>query len=274
MWEVFTVQEVVEAAGTLAAIAVLLCTSLSSLLFSDLSMTHPIFSQHSDSRYTASAKPAVLARAKQLGFGFPAVTAILSLAQPALAHHPLGGGLPANMFEGFLSGVGHPVIGLDHLAFVIAAGLVAATKPRGFLIPIAFVAASLLGTVLHLQLVSLPAPEIVISASVLLFGAILAIGQRLSLRTVMLLGALAGTFHGYAYGEAIFGAEASPMVAYLAGFATVQMAIALLFFAVGRSATRASIVKPSVSAVPSKLRVAGFALAGVGMAFLSSAVLG
>ncbi|MEL7054131.1 MAG: hypothetical protein AAGM45_20445 [Cyanobacteria bacterium J06588_5] len=34
-------------------------------------------------------------------------------------------------------------------------------------------------------------------------------GQRLNLQAVVVLGALAETFHGYAYGEAIFGAEAS-----------------------------------------------------------------
>lgn len=203
-----------------------------------------------------------------------ATVALLSLAQPALAHHPLGGRLPSTMFEGFLSGIAHPVIGVDHLAFVIAAGLVAATRPKGFLIPLAFVMASLLGTGLHLQLIDLPAAEMVISASVLIFGAILAMGQRLSLRTVVVLGALAGTFHGYAYGEAIFGAEASPMVAYLTGFAAVQIAIALLFFTVGRSAVKASAVKPSMGAIPLKLRFAGFTLAGIGMAFLSSAVLG
>ena len=44
---------------------------------------------------------------------------------PALAHHPLDGRLPANLFEGLLSGFGHPVIGLDHLAFVLASGLIA-----------------------------------------------------------------------------------------------------------------------------------------------------
>jgi len=225
-------------------------------------------------RTAVGAQSSGLSRIKQIGFGLLAIAATLSFTQPALAHHPFGGGLPTNMLEGFMSGVGHPVIGLDHLAFVIAAGLVAATKPKGFLIPLSFVLASLLGTGLHLQLFSLPAPELVISASVLLFGIILAMGNRLSLRTVTVLGALAGTFHGYAYGEAIFGAEPSPMIAYLAGFATVQMAIALLCFTVGRSVTKTSAQKPSMSMIPLNLRFAGFTLAGIGMAFVSSAVLG
>ena len=33
--------------------------------------------------------------------------------------------------EGLLSGLGHPVIGLDHLAAVIAVGCLAATQPKG-----------------------------------------------------------------------------------------------------------------------------------------------
>ncbi|MEO0458311.1 MAG: HupE/UreJ family protein [Cyanobacteria bacterium P01_A01_bin.114] len=192
---------------------------------------------------------------------------------PALAHHPLGGRLPANAFEGFLSGVAHPVIGLDHFAFVLAAGLIAATKRRGILIPVAFVLASLMGTGLHLMLWNLPAPELIVSASVLAFGAILAVGDKLNLAFVLGLGALAGVFHGYAYGEAIFGAEMSPLVAYLAGFAVIQLVISLLFFAIGCAVLKKVPERPTDRPALS-LRFAGFTLAGVGLAFLSSVMLG
>jgi hypothetical protein len=53
------------------------------------------------------------------------------LATPASAHHAMGGATPSNLWEGLLSGLAHPVIGLDHLAFVIAAGLIAAVHRRG-----------------------------------------------------------------------------------------------------------------------------------------------
>jgi urease accessory protein len=39
---------------------------------------------------------------------------------------------------------------------------------------------------------------------------------------------VAGLFHGHAYGEAIFGAEATPVVAYLAGFGLTQYGIAIV----------------------------------------------
>ena len=34
----------------------------------------------------------------------------------AFAHHVMGGRMPATFTEGILSGLGHPIIGLDHLA--------------------------------------------------------------------------------------------------------------------------------------------------------------
>ena len=64
------------------------------------------------------------------------------------------------------------------------------------------------------------------------------------------------------------------MVAYLIGFVTVQMEIALLFYAVGCSVVKDSTLNLSISAIPLKLRFTGFTLTGIGMAFLSSAFLG
>ncbi|NJN32344.1 MAG: hypothetical protein HC824_19395, partial [Synechococcales cyanobacterium RM1_1_8] len=51
------------------------------------------------------------------GNGLCAVTTVAIAsglyAQPALAHHPLGGRLPTNAFEGLMSGLAHPILGLD-----------------------------------------------------------------------------------------------------------------------------------------------------------------
>lgn len=192
----------------------------------------------------------------------------LLLATPALAHHPSGGQTPTSAIEGFLSGLGHPVVGLDHLAFVITAGLLAAIVGRRLLIPIVFVLASLGGTGLHLAGANLPAPEFCISASVLVFGILLAMRQQPQPLVVSVLAAIAGIFHGYAYGEAVVGAEVAPMLAYLLGFAAIQMAIAGMAFGAAKR-----LVSAGANGALN-LRFAGFALAGVGAAFLSSIVLG
>ena len=56
-----------------------------------------------------------------------AATALALLPRIAWAHHFMGGGLPQTFTQGLLSGLGHPVIGLDHAAFIVAAGFFLAT---------------------------------------------------------------------------------------------------------------------------------------------------
>ena len=81
---------------------------------------------------------------------------LLSVATPALAHHPLGGRIPGNFFEGFMSGLAHPVIGLDHLAFIVAVGFLSALNPGKLWLPLSFVLAALGGTGLHLMKFNIP----------------------------------------------------------------------------------------------------------------------
>ena len=152
-----------------------------------------------------------------------AVAAVFSaVSGPALAHHAMDNSLPGTWWEGLLSGLGHPLIGLDHLAFLLAAALLTVGRPRPLLILGALVLASLTGVVLHVGLVSLPAVEPVIATSVLLVGiALLALRPLPDLPFTVLL-VIAGLFHGYAFGESIVGAERTPLVAYLGGLAIVQ----------------------------------------------------
>ena len=51
-----------------------------------------------------------------------ALIAVLSTTS-AQAHHVMDGMLPSTFVEGLLSGLGHPIIGPDHFAFVVAVGL-------------------------------------------------------------------------------------------------------------------------------------------------------
>lgn len=200
------------------------------------------------------------------------ITSLISLgmAAPALAHHPFGGQTPQNLFEGFLSGLGHPVIGLDHFAFVVAIGLIAAGIEGGILIPISFAIATMAGTGIHLAAIDIPLLEIAIAFSVLAFGVMVALRQKLNAPTLAIIAAIAGIFHGYAYGEAIVGAEMTPLIAYLAGFAVIQMAIALGAMYLAKFATRKFQEQSSLSL----LQGLGWAISGIGFAFLSQAILG
>ncbi len=158
-----------------------------------------------------------------------ALLAFALLGQPrdALAHHMIGGDLPQNFLEGFLSGLAHPIIGFDHFAFILAAGLIAAKVARGATLPLIFLGASVAGCVVHLAGLTVTGGEIVVAISVVGVGAFLVADKRVH-RSLLVTGfALGGAFHGYAYGESIVGAEPAPLAAYLVGLIVIQYAVAM-----------------------------------------------
>ena len=209
----------------------------------------------------------VIMNKKAIALGSSVLLSVSLLAAPALAHHPNGSEIPSNFTQGFLSGIGHPVIGIDHLVFVVAIGLLAAlSKKLGMVIPLAFIAATAIGTAIHLQSINLPLAELIISTSVLVMGIFLAQEKQANWLIITAIGAIAGIFHGYAYGESIVGAETTALGAYLLGFCSIQLAISAIAFYVGRT-----IVKTPTSIW---LRFAGFATSGIGFAFVSNAILG
>lgn len=156
-------------------------------------------------------------------------TALLAMAPVAQAHHAMDGAMPTTFFEGLLSGFAHPVIGIDHFAFLIVVAMLSAflSGSARFLVPLAFVGGTLGGTLYHLGAGDLPMVETVIALSVLLGGLVVLLkGSLPGLAVALMIGA-AGVFHGYAYGESIVGAEQTPLLAYLAGFALIQYAVIL-----------------------------------------------
>src|SRR5262249_12508531 len=79
-----------------------------------------------------------------------ALAAALSLfATSAFPHHVMGGKTPSTFVEGLLSGLGHPVIGPDHLAFLLAVGIAVGVGGLNLALPALFVVASAIGVVLH-----------------------------------------------------------------------------------------------------------------------------
>jgi urease accessory protein len=157
-----------------------------------------------------------------------ALGAMAGAAGPALAHHPMGGTTPATLADGFLSGLGHPVIGLDHLAFVVGVGILSAFVARGWRLPALFVGLGALGSSLHVAGYTLPFAELLIGLSVLFMAAAVYFRQRASFGIVAALCGLGGLAHGYALAESIVGAEPTPLAAYLVGLALVQFMIAML----------------------------------------------
>jgi len=192
-----------------------------------------------------------------------AAGAFFSLTTPALAHHPLGG-MPMETFaHGLLSGIGHPVLGFDHLFFVVVVGIAALYTGRKLMAPAAYIVAMLAGCLMMSLGVGLPAKEIVIGLSLLALGAVVLSGRALSLIPALAIFAAFGLFHGSAFGDSLAGQEAgiggAVLVGYLIGLGVVQYAIA-----VAAGWVVATVLK-ATEAKAVEARIAGAVVAGVGL---------
>src|SRR5713226_8059778 len=192
---------------------------------------------------------------------------LLLAAAPASAHHVMGGKTPSTFMEGLLSGLGHPVIGPDHLAFLLAVGVVVGVGGLNLALLAVFVAAMAIGVVAHANGIGLPAAEIIVALSVLLAGFLIARGRALPVAIWTTLFAVAGLFHGYAFGESIFGAETAPLGSYLLGLVAVQSALTVgIALVARRMGAGVSELAP---------RLAGALIVGVGFtALVGQLVLG
>ena len=165
-----------------------------------------------------------------------ATVAMIVMQGPAFAHHAMGGKMPDTFLQGLLSGLAHPIIGLDHLAAVVGVGILAALARRGIVSVLAFSAALIAGVAVHLGKIDIPASELLVGLSTLAIGALVATRRDLGAPAAAGLFAIAGLVHGYALGESIVGAEPSPLVAYLAGLLVIQTLISLAAYRlVGRT---------------------------------------
>lgn len=119
-------------------------------------------------------------------------------------------GVDAHSHSVFLSGFLHPVLGLDHLAAMVAVGLwsaLAARRAGTDLLwgPLGFAALLLAGAVLGLQGVDVPAVEPMIAASLLATGLLVVARLRVPGPVAALgVGAFA-VFHGVAHGHELAG---------------------------------------------------------------------
>lgn len=192
-------------------------------------------------------------------------TGLALTATPALAHHPLGG-LPMETFaHGLMSGVGHPLLGFDHLFFVVAMGIAATFTARRLITPAAYIVAMLAGCLAMYAGVAMPLAETAIVVSLLVIGGLVLSGRTLGTGTALAVFALFGLFHGSAFGGSIAGQEGgiggAVLLGYLIGLGALQYAVAIAAGWAVRAlgATDASAINA---------RLAGAMVAGVG-AFLA-----
>src|SRR5262249_53219523 len=181
-------------------------------------------------------------------------------AEPAFAHHLMGGAMPQTFAQGFLSGLGHPVIGLDHFAAMAGIGLLAALTGQGIALVILFSASMIGGVGILLLRLDLPAAELLVALATLALG-VFVLGRGLSRLTAPVLAVAAGIVHGYALGESIVGAEPTPLYAYLGGLFIIQTLVS----------AAALLLARRLSTPGWALRLAGAAIVTAGAAFAAQA---
>lgn len=144
--------------------------------------------------------------------GLLVAVAAFVLAQPAFAHEQVGVG------GGLVSGLLHPLTGMDHLIAMVAVGIWGAQlgAPAIWVLPITFPMVMAVGGVLGVLRIPLPMPEVVIAFSALVLGAAVAMRLRLPFAAAAVVVAVFAVFHGHAHGAELPG-SANPL-AYGVGF--------------------------------------------------------
>ncbi len=130
----------------------------------------------------------------------------------ALAHTGVG------ETSGFLHGFAHPVSGLDHVLAMVMVGVFAYQLGSRalWLVPTTFVLVMALGGTLGIVGISVPYVEVGIALSVLVLGAIVALGVKAPTAVAMGTVGLFAIFHGHAHGVEM--PEDAGGLAYAAGF--------------------------------------------------------
>ena len=141
--------------------------------------------------------------------------ALLALAAPALAH------TNRDVGAGLLSGLLHPLTGLDHLLAMVAVGIWGTQlgAPAVWLLPLTFPLVMSFGGVLGVRAVPLPAVEIGVAGSAAVLGLMILLSARPLLSVAAgIVGAFA-IFHGHAHGAEL--PAAGEPLAYGLGFVLV-----------------------------------------------------
>ena len=131
--------------------------------------------------------------------------AATALSISASAHLGTDSGTHHTLVDGLL----HPLTGLDHLAAMLAVGLwsaLSATSARRiWLAPVAFAGMLLVGALLGLNGLELPAVEPMIAASLLVMGLLVATRAKLPLAVTAGVVGVFAVFHGIAHGTELAG---------------------------------------------------------------------
>jgi urease accessory protein len=179
--------------------------------------------------------------------------------QPAFSHD--GTTLP---YGSFLSGLTHPVLGLDHFLAMVSVGILSAQMGGRAIwtVPATFVLIMAVGGLLGWIDVGLSAIEVGIAFSVLALGTAIALDKKLPVVAVMSAVGVFAIFHGYAHGAEM--PAAAKATTYAVGFMTGTALLHIMGVIIGD-------ISQQYERGKLLLRGAGVLIAGTGAAYLVGA---
>lgn len=145
-------------------------------------------------------------------------------------------GVESQLHNHFLTGFVHPLLGLDHMAAMLAVGVWSALTARHagrelLWGPLGFANLLLVGAMLGLQGVEIPVVEPMIAASLLVLGLLVVSRLHLLGPAVALLVGVFAIFHGLAHGLEL--ASSSSAFETLAGMLTATLLLHVAGLAIG-----------------------------------------
>ncbi len=156
-----------------------------------------------------------------------AAVLVLAAAGPAMAHPQQG------QAQGFLTGVRHPVSGLDHVLAMICVGMWGAQlgQPAIWLLPVTFPMVMAFGGFLGLVGIPLPGVEVAVSLSAVILGVMVARTAKPPLVVAAVLVGFFAIFHGHAHGTELPAGQSG--LAYSIGFVMATGCLHGLGIAIG-----------------------------------------
>lgn len=166
---------------------------------------------------------------------------------------------------GFLTGIQHPVSGLDHVIAMIAVGLWGAQlgAPALWLLPVVFPMMMAMGGTLGLMGFPLPGVEVGIAVSAVVLGFMVLAEARLKIQLAMIVVAFFAIFHGHAHGSELPAGQSGLL--YSIGFVAATGCLHATGIAIG--------LVHRWQAGKLALRGAGSLVCGTGIYFLVSALI-
>ena len=186
--------------------------------------------------------------------------AAVAAAMPGWAHHPFEGveSQDLNMVQGLVSGLGHPLLGTDHLVFLLAIMVITALTTRRWVLPL--LASGLAGSGLAVLVGIVPGPSLGLALELVVTLSLVAAGLvHGGLLPAWVLLPLMGV-HGFLLGESMIGAELTPLAAYGVGLLLSQGALLLVATAL---LTRARVILALLQRLRSTTAALLVALGGI-----------